>query len=344
MKIKALVLIICAVPFWACSKSGTAASQSGSISGLENYSEKTSLRVGTYNIWESVARSSTIASSSDVSSQRYYLNSEVALASIIKDMDCDVLALQELGDSTLGRYTNPGLPTVLKNLGADYSWCVISNVSKSNRDGKCSYAPGIIWKTSVLALEDSGIIWLSGDYTSPTLSESLEYGNVRACDWALFRHIASGKKFYFFSAHLDITSFRASAIKTVTSADSRNLNAAQLIAYAEENVPEYLPSIIAGDMNTNTGTTTYSTLTSGRWTNARDIAEEKAVLAESESESTGTMNEKNESALSKARYDHIFLDGFAVQSYSVNRGKYSTADGTAHYPSDHFPVTVDLMF
>ena len=59
----------------------------------------------------------------------------------------------------------------------------------------------------------------------------------------------------------------------------------------------------------------------------------------------GTCNAKNEQSISGWRPDHITIDGnLTAESFKTVRDKYPTADGTEHYPSDHFPIVAELKF
>ena len=59
-------------------------------------------KVGTYNIFTSDSRVKSINKNPQVSTQRYWCNSAPAVATMISELDCDVLGVQEVCDSIWG--------------------------------------------------------------------------------------------------------------------------------------------------------------------------------------------------------------------------------------------------
>lgn len=303
------------------------------------------LKVGTYNLWCSHSRSKFLSPPS----QRYWAPSSGAILGIIKDMDCDIFAFQEIGDSIYGK---KGDATSLRHLmdedSLGYAWAIWSNVDGSRvslTSGRLSYSPGICYKTSVMRLEDGGVFWLGGNPDKPEFSGfSPEHGDPkRACVWAKMRHIASERVFYFMSAHLDTQSFDGVSYPIVNIENCKNL-----MDYADRIiVPQGMPGIIAGDINagpTSSGYVSYLSNNSGRvhsWRNAYVYALGMNALGPMTQETPATINSTYE-ATGTSRIDHIFVTGFSVDWYETMRTKYPTADGTLHYPSDHFPVVVTL--
>ena len=310
------------------------------------------LKVCSYNLWCAHSRTKYLESQSDIDPQRFWKPSSGALLAAVNDLNCDIFAFQEIGDSIYGK---KGIDTSLKKLlGGGYEWKLWSNndgTEVSQTSGKLSYTPGICYRKSVVSFLDGGIFWLGGNPEKAefvrTESFNPEYGDPkRACVWARLRHIPSGKTFYFLSAHLDTRSFSGVSYPIVNEQNCKNL-----MAHADTHiVPVGVPSIIAADFNskiTQSGYATYVADNSDRrhkWENVYEIAKDSGRLGTTAAASPVTMNDKNEKKLGTSMIDHILVEGFEVLDYDINQKKYKTADGSEHYPSDHFPVFATLKF
>ena len=311
-----------------------------------------SITVGTYNLWCAHSRTKYLSADSEIDLQRYWKPSSSAMAAIIRDLDCDIFAFQEIGDSIYGK---KGAETSLKNLmGEEYEWRIWSNVdgtAVTQQSGRLSYSPGICYKKSKFTFLDGGVFWLGGNPMKPefvrTETFNPEYGDPkRACVWTRMRHIPSGKIFYFLSAHLDTRSFSGVSYPIVNEQNCKNL-----MEYADRNVvPVGVPSIIAADFNSKTNQSGYATYVADdsnrqhKWLNAYEVAKAEGRLGVTAATSPVTMNEKNEKKLGSSMIDHILVEGFEVLDYDINQKKYRTENGTEHYPSDHFPVVTTLKF
>ena len=69
------------------------------------------IKVGTYNLWCAHSRTKKLTADPGIDSQRYWKQSSVAMNAIIDEMDCDIYAFQEIGDSIYGK---KGSQTALK--------------------------------------------------------------------------------------------------------------------------------------------------------------------------------------------------------------------------------------
>lgn len=100
-------------------------------------------------------------------------------------------------------------------------------------------------------------------------------------------------------------------------------------------------NVDAGDSAGN-----YALLVNGRWKDVYDTMLSDGSLSYTDQRLKGTMNgQKNEEGgYSSWRPDHILTDGFTASYYKVGRESFATADGTMHWPSDHFPIKVILNF
>ena len=308
------------------------------------------IKVGTYNLWCAHSRTKKLTADPGIDSQRYWKQSSVAMNAIIDEMDCDIYAFQEIGDSIYGKKSPE---TALKtHMGAGYEWKIWSNVDGTpvtDQAGSLSYSPGICYKKSVFTLLSGGVFWLGGNPAKPefvrTEDFDPQYGDPkRACVWARMRHKPSGKVFYFLSTHLDTRSFSGVSYPIVN-----NHNCTNLMLHADSHiVPEGVPSIIAGDMNASPTSSGYMNLMNqqGRrhlWKDAYYVAEESGALGVTAKTSPVT-NNSAKGNIGTSRIDQVFVDGFEVLDYDINQNKYRTENGSEHYPSDHFPVIVTLKF
>lgn len=321
-----------------------------------------SIKAGTYNIWAPSARKSVIENPDTypgVSEQRSWANSYLAVAEMIEWLDCDIMGLQEVTNmvyKTANTWTKgkdyDGNYHFLNDQLAGYGW-VIYNAANTEYDswfpdnttgGGLGSTDAIIYKKSVLTLVSHGRCWLGGSRTlAPQDYSGDGYGTNRPAHWAKFTHKASGKQFYFITTHLDLPNAGGPGDDKEYA---QRRNATELIEwFAPTYTDESLPSIICGDMNCDSGAANYNILISGRWKDCRDIMKADGTLDFTELRYPGTMNsDKAETAIGTWRPDHILIHGCTVSYYKVAREKFQTADGTEHWPSDHFPIKTIINF
>lgn len=297
-------------------------------------SDKVTIKVGSYNLMTSDSRVKHIEKTPSMSHQRYWYNSAPAVAEIINELDCDILGLQEICDTIWGWDGDRGLRELMQRKGNDgYQWVHYPNSSS----GKNSYNVAIGYNADKFTELDSGIYWLAGIFDRSESLPNAPKGSKRPCVWAKFQHKESGKVFFFFSTHFVVPSI---------SKEGNEYNATNCVKYAETLIgSKKIPSIIVGDFNADKGSPAYTYVTnSGRWYDVYNYLKEEGVLSSEETD-WGTCNDKDESKWSYWRPDHITCDGnFRPVSFETVRKKYPTADGTLHYPSDHFPITAVLKF
>ena len=321
-----------------------------------------SISVGSYNIWAPSARKSVMDSDDTVSEQRSWANSYKAVADMIKLLDCDVIGLQEVTKMvyqttlTSGNEDYDGNVHTLNSLLPEYSW-VIYNAHNTTYDSLfpnnttangLGATDAILYKSSVLTLNDKGRAWLNGTKTahpeSGTGGNWDGLGTNRPATWARFTHKASGKQFVFITTHLDLPN----AGEESDPAFPQRRNVQELITWFAPTYAGDLPSVITGDMNVDAGDTAgnYDLLISGQWKDAYDIMKEWGSLSYTDQRVKGTMpaNKNEEGGLSTWRPDHVLFYGFTPSFYMVGREKFPTANGEQHWPSDHLPVKVVLNF
>ena len=296
--------------------------------------KKVTIKVGSYNLMTSDSRVKHIAKNADMSHQRYWCNSAMAVAAQVTDLDCDIIGLQEVCDSIWGLTGDKGFRKMMDDAGnTQYKWVLYPNSSKGN----LSYDVAIGYKSDVFTELESGIYWLAGIFDRSEALPTAPKGSKRPCVWAKLQHNATGKILYFFSTHFVVPSI---------SKEGSAFNAENCIKYAAELIgSRKIPSIIVGDFNATKGAPGFDIVEgSGRWHDVFYILKDEGLLDESETQK-GTCNAKNEQSISGWRPDHITIDGnLSAESFKTVRSKYPTADGTEHYPSDHFPIVAELKF
>ena len=296
--------------------------------------KKVTIKVGSYNLMTSDSRVKHIAKNADMSHQRYWCNSAMAVAAQVTDLDCDIIGLQEVCDSIWGLTGDKGFRKMMEDAGnTQYKWVLYPNGSKGN----LSYDVAIGYKSDVFTELESGIYWLAGIFDRSEALPTAPKGSKRPCVWAKLQHNATGKILYFFSTHFVVPSI---------SKEGNAFNAENCIKYAAELIgSRKIPSIIVGDFNATKGAPGFDIVEgSGRWHDVFYILKDEGLLDESETQK-GTCNAKNEQSISGWRPDHITIDGnLSAESFKTVRSKYPTTDGTEHYPSDHFPIVAELKF
>ena len=160
--------------------------------------QKTTIKVGSYNLMTSDSRVKHISKTLGMSEQRYWCNSSQAVASIISDMDCDIIGLQEICDSIWGWTGDKGFrETMAEDIKNSYNWVLYPNGST----GRNSYNVAIGYKSEKFTELESGIYWLAGIFDRSEALPTAPKGSKRPCVWAKFQHNESGKIFFFFSTH-----------------------------------------------------------------------------------------------------------------------------------------------
>lgn len=291
-------------------------------------------KVGTYNVFTSDSRLKNVNGGDGVSPQRLWCNSHTAVGDMIVHLDCDILGLQEICDSIWNGPQN--LRADVASKGLKYEWILYPNT----RHGHISYDNAIGYKPSVFECLESGIFWMGGVFDKPEQAEDAPKGSMRPCVWGHMRHIASGREFFFLSAHL-LVSQRGADGKY--NHEGNKYNARQIRLWTQEHIPYDMPAILVGDMNIDDKARHWGTLAQTMFLDVRMYFKRAERLSE-DAKAWGTQNLKDESGFSKWWPDHIMLNGFRALDYVIDRGKFPTADGSLHFPSDHLPLTCGVEF
>lgn len=324
----------------SCNKNEDKLSPDPDVPGDSTIVVSDHLAVGTYNILYANGRSKCPNNTWDAA--------KVSISSIIMDMDCDVMSLDELGTTEI---------EYLRKALTGYEW-----ITKANTGGKFSYAPGIIYRSSRLKKLSDGIFWLSDPdakslvttesaykYVDPASGTTYKASSGRVCVWAVFRDLVTEKEFCWFAPHPHIRGDdqNSSLSETTTCLNAGNIRSlVKQIPYVNVN---NLPIIVAGDMNTWSGHVSYTQVFSKtNWSNAFNAAIEANVRDATTAIRPGThpgLNPGSYSYPESTRIDHIYYCGFSIKSYKSLFNTYVNAvDKLKYHPSDHLPIKVILQY
>jgi len=189
------------------------------------------------------------------------------------------------------------------------------------RDGEGrGEASNIYYKKDRFAPVKADTFWLSD--TPDRVSKGWDADLNRICTYALFKDAPTGKSFWVFNAHLDHRGEKArtEGIRLILS------------KMALLNVKD-LPEIFMGDFNSEPG--------DGRIIELRKkMADSGKVSQEKPFGPAGTFNGFNYHETATQLIDYIFVSknkNIAVKKYAV-----LSDSKDLKYPSDHFPVYVEL--
>lgn len=276
------------------------------------------LRVGTYNIWSPAARRGVIKKGK-APVTRNWDNSKQAVAELIVDLGCDIIALQEVTS-----VCRDDLATLIKKAGGrKYQLWWVDTYPHTD---KKNIGSAVLYNKKKLSLSQQNIY-----YFSPTPEEVSkgwdEKRFYRASLATVVTHKKSGKKFFFMANH--------GPLAKTANAQSGKL----LVEWDTKYNTNGLPAIVAGDMNARPNSACYKYMC--------QHYEDCFLVAEKRVGTIGTFNGAKEIDEDKnRRIDHIYIHSsdkgkFKVIYYEVNRDKLDCG-GEMHYPSDHNPVFVDL--
>lgn len=320
------------------------------------------LRVGTYNVWSDKDREDKIGSRDDKYVYRAWDYAGDAVGALIAAMDCDVCGINEISSNMYASGKSASLEDAIKQYTNEYTYslnwpnAVDESWWKTSYD--YTYCNGFIYKSADLTLNASGKFWLN---SSGSTSSDNASGGKRTCVWAKFTQKSTSKVFYFAVAHLSIESQGSG---DGAAAGEWNLATAKnLISYLKtrSGAGNSDRIILVGDMNASNTTTnkgfqyivnTYSEETNSTlpFTDARDYLASQNKLSASENgypgTSVGTWNMGSYIKSESHRFDHIMYRNVTVSNYKCYKKTFTVgadSSNTLWYPSDHLPLSVDVV-
>jgi len=177
----------------------------------------------------------------------------------------------------------------------------------------------LFYNSRQYSVEQSGTFWLSKTPQSP--SKNWDAALPRICTWAQLEHKASRSKFYVFNTHFDHRGVKARE------------ESAKVIMNKITELTQNEPVILMGDFNFISTDAPYAVITkklSDTYLNSETVPYGPEA----------TFNAFQFHKLPEVRIDYIFTKG-AIKTMS-----YATLSDSKNmlYPSDHFPVIVELRF
>lgn len=177
----------------------------------------------------------------------------------------------------------------------------------------------IFYKKDEFTLLSRGDFWLSQTPDKPSLGWDATCCN-RICSWVQLQHKKSGKKFFFFNVHYDHQG-------VVARKESSKLMLKKIKEIAGKS-----PVIFTGDFNGSTSTEWYQTIANSR------ILKDTYNEVKFPYANNASFNAFGKATQSNDIIDHIFVtDQFKAIKWGLLTDTYH-----GKFPSDHFPVMVEL--
>ena len=215
--------------------------------------------------------------------------------------------------------TQEGLSHQIQQLseGLGYEYL---GVGRDNGAEKGEYT-AILFDPKLYKLEDSGTFWLSP--TPETPSKGWDAALNRICTWGRFKD-QKGKRFYVFNLHYDHIGQQARV-------ESSKL----VMAKVKEINTKNLPAVLMGDFNVTPDNPAYATITGNAdWKDSRLVSKIPSYGPK------GSFTAFEWERMPDEIIDHVFVYG----KVNVIRHGILTDNYGKKYPSDHFPVLVELGF
>ncbi len=228
------------------------------------------------------------------------------VTAIIKFHDFDIVGTQECLNYQINdmQISLPGYAYV--GVGRD----------DGNRAGEYN---AIFYKKDRFKVLKQGTFWLSETPEKPSMGWNATCCH-RICTWVLFEDVLSTKQFYVFNTHFDYQ-------KTLVRNESSNL-----ILKKIEQITEQVPVILVGDFNGDRDSEWYKKIADS--SRLKDAYQQAKFRYANNGSFNGFGTKNNSSRV----IDHIFL----TRQFQTHKWAILTDTYYGRYPSDHFPVMVEV--
>lgn len=211
------------------------------------------------------------------------------------------------------------LPEQMKDIKAGLNNYDYVGVGRDDGKEKGEFS-ALFYDTGKLQVIKSGTFWLSETPEKP--SKGWDAALNRICTYAVFKDKKSKKEFLAMNLHFD-------HIGNIARAKSSEL----ILKKIKELNSKNLPVVLSGDFNLTEDTVPIKTL-------SQSLEDSFYHSKTKHYGPVGTFTAFNVNEVPKDRIDYIFVKGFTVKSHRhINDRRENLL-----YPSDHFPVLVDLQF
>ncbi|TDQ11289.1 endonuclease/exonuclease/phosphatase family protein [Pedobacter metabolipauper] len=178
----------------------------------------------------------------------------------------------------------------------------------------------IFWRKDKFKALKKGDFWLSETPDVPGKGWDATCCN-RICTWVYLEDLKTGKKFYYFNAHFD----HQGKIARVESG--------KLIAKKIKEIAGTVPAIFTGDLNGGQKSDWYLTLANS------GILTDTYTQVKYPYANNSSFNSFGKNVDGYEIIDHVFVTkGFTAQRWGILTDTYH-----AKFPSDHFPILVDVV-
>ena len=222
-------------------------------------------------------------------------------------LEPDIMGVQE---------ARPNQIEDLNNSLTDYKY--IGTGRDGNNKGEYS---AIYYNSKKVKVEQENTFWLSK--TPSEMSKGWDSAYPRICTFGLFTVLENNQKIWVFNTHLDHIGPEAQKEGTKLILDKISL-------VNKEN----LPVVVMGDFNVEPNSEVISS-TKTTMDDSKDIAKVKFG-------SDGTFNGFKYNELATRRIDYILIS--KLSNLKVNKYAVFSSAIDFKFPSDHFPVFVELEF
>ena len=227
------------------------------------------------------------------------------VTSLIKYHNFDVVGVQE------------ALKNQLDDMQAGLKGYVYHGVGRDDGISKGEHS-AIFYKTSKFTLEASGNFWLST--TPEKVGPGWDAKLNRICSWVSLKDKKSGKSFFVFSAHYDHQGVQA------------RVESSKLIMEKIKSIAGDQPVIFMGDLNGNRESEWYLHVANS------GLVKDSHGLAKLVHQPNGSFNSFRHDGIRNDVIDHIFVSSH----FKANKWAVLTDTYYGKFPSDHFPVVVQV--
>ncbi|WP_442591248.1 endonuclease/exonuclease/phosphatase family protein [Pedobacter sp. AW31-3R] len=177
----------------------------------------------------------------------------------------------------------------------------------------------VFYRKDKFKLLKKGDFWLSEKPDQPGLGWDATCCN-RICTWVYLQDLRTGKKFYFFNAHYD----HEGKVARVESS--------KLIVRKMKEIAGNEPAIFTGDLNGDHQSEWYQTLAKS------GFLTDTYTQVEHPYENNSSFNAFGKDVDGFGIIDHVFV----TKAFEASRWGILTDTYHAKFPSDHFPVLVEV--
>lgn len=228
------------------------------------------------------------------------------VASLIRFHDFDIFGTQE------------GLKHQLDDISSVLPQYARYGIGRDDGIDKGEHS-AIFYKKDEFTLLKKGDFWLSETPDKPSLGWDATCCN-RICSWVQLQHKKSGKKFFFFNVHYDHQGVVA------------RRESSKLILKKIKEIAGKSPVMFTGDFNGAMTSEWYQTIANS------GIVKDTYNEVKFPYANNASFNAFGKTRQSNAIIDHIFVsDQFKVIKWGLLTDTYH-----GKYPSDHFPVMVEV--